>query len=972
MSDHHSDEYNGNQHKASSEMTSEPSEHTAESGQSHATSPMPEEPDLIARIANRAVPQGGSDASSDLGALDSMRDSLKALKAQASGNDPISRPAVPAPATDYTDDYDPSIDMALFAAEDSADAFPVQDALSVPEAAPAQEAAPVHEALPEQEIAPEQEFVPAEETLPTEEPWTDASAEQLTAHCEEAGFATDSDAIDGSAGREGAASESAMNYVYLEPGLEHRGQHWLENRLDEISRRLDAVGNSPELAPLLERFDALESRIDTALVHSADGTNGIGGDPTGGSLHDIELCIAEIATQLEATNSELTRFDGVEAQITEIAQAIAAQRDAAPTPTVDPAAMFDMAALADLVADKVATKPLAAMAGSGDAPADAAGISELSTVMKDFIRERRSEGEHANAVLDTMQQTIIRVLDRMEALEAGGPRGNGVATHTHAPSQPAHEQPQPAPAPAATAAAAPANKPDAATRADHATNEPAEAKPSTRTATQSDDIDAASNNEDAASLDRLQQVMGQLGEKQSRAQSGGQSTGKAKSRPQPDADAAPAGTARSSRSDFIKAARQAATKANQPAELQADEAIDPDRAKFANAARQAAAKANQRMTNDDVLEDEIDATDDGFSSESIAARLPLTGKTNNRARLLVAAVAIVAVGLVATKFMMSLSSDAARKELQATGTKQSSQIGGKAEAKQSRTVASVAKPAAAQLGAGRLAQTALARPHSQSVSPGSVSYGSIQAQPAAVGPHGTVSNAGQPISGGAGSVSRKALPPAMIGPLSLRLAAANGEASAEFQVAARFADGKGVKQDFDAAIKWYTRAAGRGFALAQYRLGTFYERGLGVDKDFHRAQVWYQRAASNDNIKAMHNLAVLAAGSSIGKPDYATAAQWFTKAAERGLADSQFNLAILYQNGLGVPQDDTRAYKWFKLAAAGGDQEAVRRVAELAGQIGKAQVKRTEDELRKWMRKPSSKLANDPHFAGQAWQRKNS
>lgn len=908
---------------------------------------MPEVPDLLARINSRIAAQQDKDDSTGYAALDGMRDSLNALKAQAGASD--------APAAHQ--DFEPEADL---------------------EAAPDEPASHTANQDPYAEVMKFDIDEPAPDVnLSAQEPWTDDAAEQLTAHCEEAGLAADHDETDPSAGSEGARipSDSAMNYVYLEPGLEHRGQHWLENRLEEISKRLDAVGerqlgNGPELRPLLDRFDALEARMDTALANSAGGISDLGGEATGGSLHDIELCIAEIATQLEATNSELTRIESVEAQITDIAKAIAAQRDATPIPTPDPAEMFDMAALASLVADKVSAKPMAVMGSSADAPVDAAGIGELSTVMKEFMRERRSEGEHANAVLDTMQQTIIRVLDRMEALEAGGPRSGNTAPHAPAINQPPQEARQ-ITTDAPAAAPTPASEPRVEAPVQQAAMAIADTKPARPAAAKPAAADDTATSEASASIDRLERVMGQLGDKNS----GGQPGSKPKARPQPDAGADQTDAARNSRTDFIKAARQAATKANQPIELQTDEPLEADRAKFANAARQAAARANQRTANDDVYEDEIDATDDGFSSDSINARLPHLGQTNGRARLLVAAVALVAVGLVATKFMMSISSDAARKELHSTDVQQKSQIGGKATTNPIATVASVRKTKATPLNAGRLAQNALAQSQPHMVTPGSVSYGSspsTQALPAAVGPQDAATTANQPLSGGPGSVSRKALPSAMVGPLSLRLAAANGDPSAEFQVAARFADGKGVKQDFDEAIKWYSRAAGRGFALAQYRLGTFYERGLGVEKDLQRAQIWYQRAASNDNIKAMHNLAVLAAGSSTGKPDYATAAQWFTKAAERGLSDSQFNLAILHQNGLGVPQDDASAYKWFSLAANRGDKEAVRRMTDLAEKIGKAQTAKLDDELRRWLRKPSSKMANDPHYAGQAWQRKSS
>ena len=130
-----------------------------------------------------------------------------------------------------------------------------------------------------------------------------------------------------------------------------------------------------------------------------------------------------------------------------------------------------------------------------------------------------------------------------------------------------------------------------------------------------------------------------------------------------------------------------------------------------------------------------------------------------------------------------------------------------------------------------------------------------------------------------------------------------------------------------------------------------------------------ERAAANGNIKAMHNLAVLAAGSAVGRPDYIKAARWFTVAAKHGLGDSQFNLAILYQHGLGVEQDDGQAYQWFSLAALSGDAEAGKRKSEVASLIGKAQAAEIARRVAAWNRRSVDKVANDPHAAGQEWQR---
>jgi localization factor PodJL len=212
------------------------------------------------------------------------------------------------------------------------------------------------------------------------------------------------------------------------------------------------------------------------------------------------------------------------------------------------------------------------------------------------------------------------------------------------------------------------------------------------------------------------------------------------------------------------------------------------------------------------------------------------------------------------------------------------------------------------------------------------------------------------------------LPPALIGPMSLRLAAAKGDPSAEFEVAARFAEGKGVEQDLKQAVAWYQRAAARGFAQAQYRLATLYERGFGVRTDLGRAKVWYKRAAEQGNIKAMHNLAVLSASRDATPPDYAVAARWFTEAAERGLADSQFNLAILYENGSGVGRDLKQAYKWVSLVAQAGDKQAARRREQIRAKLQPDELREAEDLIASWHPKPVDALMNDPRVAGEAWK----
>jgi localization factor PodJL len=216
------------------------------------------------------------------------------------------------------------------------------------------------------------------------------------------------------------------------------------------------------------------------------------------------------------------------------------------------------------------------------------------------------------------------------------------------------------------------------------------------------------------------------------------------------------------------------------------------------------------------------------------------------------------------------------------------------------------------------------------------------------------------------------MPPAAIGPQLLRTAAVKGDPSAEFEVAVRYAEGKGVKQDFNEAMIWYQRSATHGFASAQYRLATLYERGLATGVDLQRARVWYQRAAEQGNVKAMHNLAVLSAGRKSTTPDYETAALWFTAAAERGLSDSQFNLAVLYENGLGVNKDATIAYKWFALAAKSGDKEAVRRRDIIGTKLEVADFQTAEADVDAWHAKRTDPKVNDARVAGDQWRNRQS
>ena len=80
-------------------------------------------------------------------------------------------------------------------------------------------------------------------------------------------------------------------------------------------------------------------------------------------------------------------------------------------------------------------------------------------------------------------------------------------------------------------------------------------------------------------------------------------------------------------------------------------------------------------------------------------------------------------------------------------------------------------------------------------------------------------------------------------------------------------NGRGVPQDYEKAIDWFTKSAEQNNAWAQNNLGLMYKNGRGVPQDYEKAIDWY------------------------------------TKSAEQYFAWAQYNLGLMYHNGRGVPQD---------------------------------------------------------------------
>ncbi len=119
----------------------------------------------------------------------------------------------------------------------------------------------------------------------------------------------------------------------------------------------------------------------------------------------------------------------------------------------------------------------------------------------------------------------------------------------------------------------------------------------------------------------------------------------------------------------------------------------------------------------------------------------------------------------------------------------------------------------------------------------------------------------------------------------------------QFNLALRYNNGQGVKQDYKEAVKWYRKAAEQGHAEAQYKLGFMYENGRGVVQSDKDAAIWYRKAADQGDVYA------------------------------------QLNLAQMYEYGQGVQKNKKEAVKLYRLSAAQGVVDAITAINRLEPEI---------------------------------------
>lgn len=84
--------------------------------------------------------------------------------------------------------------------------------------------------------------------------------------------------------------------------------------------------------------------------------------------------------------------------------------------------------------------------------------------------------------------------------------------------------------------------------------------------------------------------------------------------------------------------------------------------------------------------------------------------------------------------------------------------------------------------------------------------------------------------------------------------AQQGDMAAQFNVGYAYANGIGVRKNYNEAVEWYKKSANQGNASALNNLGACYEDGNGVRADMDECIHYYKMAAEKGSIKAKDNL----------------------------------------------------------------------------------------------------------------------
>jgi hypothetical protein len=141
-----------------------------------------------------------------------------------------------------------------------------------------------------------------------------------------------------------------------------------------------------------------------------------------------------------------------------------------------------------------------------------------------------------------------------------------------------------------------------------------------------------------------------------------------------------------------------------------------------------------------------------------------------------------------------------------------------------------------------------------------------------------------------------------------KLSADHNNADALFMLAKIYEfGGDGIQPDSKKSIENYTAASRKGHTESQYYLGYYYL----AQNNYESALKWFSRAAESNNREALFALGIMHEKGLGVEKDSHKAFEYYLSAAQLKNPSAQIAVAIMYENGWGPSKDLIEAFAWY-------------------------------------------------------------
>jgi len=147
--------------------------------------------------------------------------------------------------------------------------------------------------------------------------------------------------------------------------------------------------------------------------------------------------------------------------------------------------------------------------------------------------------------------------------------------------------------------------------------------------------------------------------------------------------------------------------------------------------------------------------------------------------------------------------------------------------------------------------------------------------------------------------------------------ASHGDADAAWYVGNMYVDGLGVDEpDEGEAVTYYQLAIDQDHVEAQVSLALMYAQGRGVPQDYHAAMDLLYAAALQDHAVAQVELAnyFLYGVPGLVEQSPGHSFEWYGLASLQGVIFAQYRLAEMNFQGIGAPQNMEKGLMWMSIA----------------------------------------------------------